>query len=102
MADRENGKLTKGHKALPGAGRPPGAEGKEKKMLRQLMRNFSEEYYRQFVKSALELEARDFCRVYLDALRYNVAPLQATDQASDDVSPHTIENTLRSIMRQTD
>lgn len=97
--ERDNrGRLVKGHKALPGCGKPKGYETPEKKMKREMLGKFVAEHYNTFVESALQLEARDFCRIYLEAMRYVIAPLQSIDITSSEGKEKTIEDVLSDIM----
>lgn len=47
-----------------------------KKELRQLMLDFSLDNYKAFVTAMENCEPKDFCRFYLEALKFNVPLLQ--------------------------
>lgn len=77
----EKGQFIKGRKKT--GGMQKGYEAPVKKEFRELMADFSRENYDKFVFAMSNCEPKDFCRFYLDALKFNLPMLQSV----------TLENT---------
>lgn len=93
MAERDDkGKFVKGH-AKQG-GRKEGTANAGNKELRQLMREFSVQNYETFIKMSLECEPKDFCRIYLEALKFNLPALQSISLGATEDIKETIESKL--------
>lgn len=96
MAERDDkGKFVKGH-AKQG-GRKEGTPNAVQKELRALLQNFSVERYETFVRMALECEPKDFCKIYLEALKFNLPALQSISLDATDEVKETIESKLRQL-----
>lgn len=50
-----------------------------KKELRQMMLDFSLDNYQAFIQAMEHCEPKDFCRYYLEALKFNVPLLQSVE-----------------------
>ncbi len=95
--DRESdGKLKKGHKYL-GGGRKPGQQNAVKKELRELLRQFSVENYQNFLLAMKNCEAKDYCRYYIEVLKFNVPALQSIDLSAQESLQRTIEDRLLAL-----
>ncbi len=77
----EKGQFIKGRKKT--GGMQKGYEAPVKKEFRELMADFSRENYDKFVFAMSNCEPKDFCRFYLEALKFNLPMLQSV----------TLENT---------
>ncbi len=75
------GQFEKGNKKL--GGKQKGYESPVKKEFRELMADFSRENFDNFKTAMMDCEPRDFCRFYLESLKFNLPMLQSV----------TLENT---------
>lgn len=71
----EKGQFVKGRKKTGGVQK--GYESPVKKEFRELMADYSRENYDKFVFSMTQCEPKDFCRFYLEALKFNLPMLQS-------------------------
>ena len=71
----EKGQFVKGRKKTGGVQK--GYEYPVKKEFRELMADYSRENYDKFVFSMTQCEPKDFCRFYLEALKFNLPMLQS-------------------------
>ena len=71
----EKGQFVKGKKKT--GGMQKGYESPVKKEFRELMADYSRENYDKFVFSMTQCEPKDFCRFYLEALKFNLPMLQS-------------------------
>lgn len=95
--DREsNGRLAKGHRYL-GGGRKKGQQNAVKKELRDLLREFSIENYNKFIYAMSNCEPKDFCRYYIEVLKFNVPALQSIDLTAQESLQRTIEDRLLAL-----
>lgn len=82
MANRnEKGQYEKGHEKA--GGMKKGYESPIKKEFREMMADFSRENFLNFCEAMKDCEPRDFCRFYLESLKFNLPMLQSV----------TLENT---------
>ncbi len=82
MANRnEKGQFEKGHEKA--GGMKKGYESPVKKEFREMMADFSRENFANFCEAMKDCEPRDFCRFYLESLKFNLPMLQSV----------TLENT---------
>lgn len=79
----EKGQFVKGRKKTGGVQK--GYESPVKKEFRELMADYSRENYDKFVFSMTQCEPKDFCRFYLEALKFNLPMLQSVtlDETKD-------------------
>lgn len=97
MEGREtNGRLQKGHPYL-GGGRKKGQENAVKKELRELLRQFSIENYNKFIYAMNNCEPKDFCRYYIELLKFNIPALQSIDLSAQESLQRTIEDRLLAL-----
>ena len=71
----EKGQFVKGKKKT--GGMQKGYESPVKKEFRELMADYSRGNYDKFVFSMTQCEPKDFCRFYLEALKFNLPMLQS-------------------------
>lgn len=96
MAERDDkGKFVKGH-AKQG-GRKEGTPNAVQKELRKLMLDFTFDNYETFIKMAMQCEARDFCKIYIDVAKLNLPALQSISLDVADEVKETIESKLRQL-----
>ena len=77
----EKGQFAKGRTKT--GGKQKGYEAPVKKEFRELMADFSRETYEDFLAAFAKCEPKDKCKVWLDALKFNLPMLQSV----------TLENT---------
>lgn len=63
------------------------------------MREYSIEHFNDFVLAMKDLEAKDYCRFYLEALKFNLPLLQAVTLDSGEKAI-TIEGYLRDLAQK--
>lgn len=80
-------------------GSKAGESSYPKKELRLVFRNYSVEHFKEFVDAMHNLEPKDFCRFYLEALRFNLPLLQAVTLDSGEKAI-TIEGYLRDLAQK--
>ena len=94
-----NGRLQKGHAYL-GGGRKKGQENAVKKELRELMRQFSLENFDKFLLAMNNCEPKDFCRYYIDVLKFNLPALQSIDLSAQESLRQSIEDKLITLSQK--
>lgn len=76
MTEREdNGQFKKGHRKI--GGKQKGYESPMKKEFRVLLSDFCFSNFEDFKKALLECEPKDYCRFYLDMVKYIIPTLQS-------------------------
>lgn len=71
----EKGQFEKGRKKT--GGMQKGYESPVKKEFREMMADYSRENFDKFAFAMTECEPKDFCRFYLEALKFNLPMLQS-------------------------
>lgn len=96
MAERdEKGKFTKGHKKT--GGMKKGYEAPVKKEFRELMADYSREHFSEFVFAMTQCEPKDFCRYYLEALKFNLPMLQSVTLENTKGIANALTDKLRNL-----
>ena len=91
----EKGKFVKGRKKT--GGMQKGYEAPVKKEFRELMADFSREHFDEFVFAMQHCEAKDFCRYYLEALKFNLPMLQSVTLENTKGIANSLTEKLRSL-----
>lgn len=91
----EKGKFVKGRKKT--GGMQKGYEAPVKKEFRELMADYSRENFDTFRKAMLECEPRDFCRFYLEALKFNLPMLQSVTLENTKGIANALTDKLRNL-----
>lgn len=91
----DKGRFAPGHKKA--GGKPKGYESPVKKEFRELMADFSRENYGKFVFSMTQCEPKDFCRFYLEALKFNLPMLQSVSLEATKGLSTTLTDKIREI-----
>lgn len=95
-AERDDkGKFVKGRKKT--GGMQKGYEAPLKKEFRELMADFSRENYDKFVYAMTQCEPKDFCRYYLEALKFNLPMLQSVTLENTKGIANALTDRLRSL-----
>ena len=68
-----------------------------KREFRDLMADFSSENYDKFVFSMTQCEPKDFCRFYLEALKFNLPMLQSVALESSKNFKNTLTEKIKEI-----
>ena len=80
-----------------------GETQKVPKTMRTLLKRYSIEHFGEFCERMAELQPRDYCRLYVDMLRYVVHSLQAIQVDTDEISQDTsIELRIRNLAEMAD
>jgi hypothetical protein len=97
MAAERNakGQFQAGHEKT--GGKQKGYEAPVKKEFRELMADFSRENYENFCRMVMELEPKEFCKVYLDALKFNLPMLQSVALENTKGITNALTDKLRSL-----
>lgn len=97
-AERDSkGRFVKGHAKKGGS--KAGESSYPKKELRLVLREYSVEHFNDFVFAMKNLEPKDFCRFYLETLKFNLPLLQAVTLDSGEKAI-TIEGYLRDLAQK--
>ncbi|HCD77344.1 MAG TPA: hypothetical protein DEQ27_03145 [Prevotella sp.] len=91
----EKGQFAKGRKKTGGVQK--GYVSPIKKEFRDLMADFSRENYDKFVFSMTQCEPKDFCRFYLEALKFNLPMLQSVALESSKNFKNTLTEKIKEI-----
>ncbi len=91
----EKGQFAKGRKKTGGVQK--GYVSPIKKEFRDLMADFSRENYDKFVFSMTQCEPKDFCRFYLEALKFNLPMLQSVALESSKNLKNTLTEKIKEI-----
>lgn len=91
----EKGQFAKGRKKTGGVQK--GYVSPIKKEFRELMADFSRENYDKFVFSMTQCEPKDFCRFYLEALKFNLPMLQSVALESSKNFKNTLTEKIKEI-----
>ena len=91
----EKGQFAKGRKKTGGVQK--GYVSPIKKEFRDLMADFSRENYDKFVFSMTQCEPKDFCRFYLEALKFNLPMLQSVALESSKNVKNTLTEKIKEI-----
>ena len=102
MSNRDSkGRFVAGSK--PTHVKQQGEKQKVPKTMRTLLKRYSIEHFDEFCTRMAELQPRDYCRLYVDMLRYVVHALQAIQVDTEDVSQDTsIELRIRNLAEMAD
>ena len=74
-----------------------GYESPVKKEFRELMADYSRENYDKFVFSMTQCEPKDFCRFYLEALKFNLPMLQSVTLDNTKEFRNTLTEKIKEI-----
>lgn len=91
----EKGQFAKGRKKTGGVQK--GYVSPIKKEFRELMADFSRENYDKFVFSMTQCEPKDFCRYYLEALKFNLPMLQSVALEGTKEFKNTLTQKIKEI-----
>lgn len=91
----EKGQFEPGRKKT--GGKQKGYESPIKKEFRELMADYSRENFDNFCKSMMECEPKDFCRFYLEALKFNLPMLQSVTLENTKGIANALTDKLRSL-----
>lgn len=91
----EKGQFAKGRKKTGGVQK--GYVSPIKKEFRDLMADFSRENYDKFVFSMTQCEPKDFCRYYLEALKFNLPMLQSVALDGTKEFKNTLTEKIKQI-----
>lgn len=91
----EKGQFAKGRKKTGGVQK--GYVSPIKKEFRDLMADFSRENYDKFVFSMTQCEPKDFCRFYLEALKFNLPMLQSVALEGTKEFKNTLTEKIKEI-----
>lgn len=91
----EKGQFVKGRKKTGGVQK--GYESPVKKEFRELMADYSRENYGKFVFSMTQCEPKDFCRFYLEALKFNLPMLQSVTLDNTKEFRNTLTEKIKEI-----
>lgn len=91
----EKGQFAKGRKKTGGVQK--GYVSPIKKEFRDLMADFSRENYDKFVFSMTQCEPKDFCRFYLEALKFNLPMLQSVALEGTKEFKNTLTQKIKEI-----
>ena len=91
----EKGQFVKGRKKTGGVQK--GYESPVKKEFRELMADYSRENYDKFVFSMTQCEPKDFCRFYLEALKFNLPMLQSVTLDNTKEFRNTLTEKIKEI-----
>lgn len=103
MADEkrdEKGRFTSGHKKT--GGMKKGYEAPVKKEFRELMADFSRENYQKFCFAMTQCEPKDFCRFYLESLKFNLSMLQSVSLENMKQVANDFTDVLRKLSEESD
>lgn len=96
MADRDDkGRFVAGNK--PKHVRQVGEANHISRSIRPMLRKYTKENFDEFVKKMNELNARDYCRLYIDMLKYVVHALQAIQLETDGEIDVKLETTIKHL-----
>ena len=97
MAEERDGKgkFVKGHKKT--GGMQKGYEAPVKKEFRELMADYSREHFNEFVLAMKNCEPKDFCRYYLEALKFNLPMLQSVTLENTKGIANALTDKLRNL-----
>lgn len=91
----EKGKFVSGTK--PSHVKQKGETNRVPKAMRTLLKQYSVEHFDEFCKKMSELQPRDYCRLYVDMLKYVVHALQAIQVEADESQDAAIELRIRHL-----
>nr|DAH17201.1 MAG TPA: hypothetical protein [Bacteriophage sp.] len=91
----ENGQFAKGRKKT--GGKQKGYEAPAKKELRQMMHDFSVDAYENFMEAYLKCEPYQKCRVYLEAVKFNLPMLQSVTLEDKQGATNDLTERLKSM-----
>lgn len=91
----EKGKFVKGRQKT--GGMQKGYEAPVKKEFRELMADYSRKNYDNFQKAMMECEPKDFCRYYLEALKFNLPMLQSVALENTKGIANALTDRLRNL-----
>lgn len=91
----EKGKFVKG-RAKTG-GKQKGYETPVKKEFRELMADYSRDHFNEFVLAMNNCEPKDFCRYYLEALKFNLPMLQSVTLENTKGIANELTDRLRNL-----
>lgn len=91
----DKGRFAKGRKKT--GGMQKGYEAPVKKEFRELMADYSRDNFGNFCKAMMECEPRDFCRFYLEALKFNLPMLQSVTLENTKGIANALTDKLRSL-----
>lgn len=91
----EKGQFAKGRKKTGGVQK--GYVSPIKKEFRELIADFSRENYDKFVFSMTQCEPKDFCRYYLEALKFNLPMLQSVALEGTKEFKNTLTQKIKEI-----
>lgn len=91
----DKGRFVKGRTKT--GGMKKGYEAPVKKEFRELMADFSRENFDAFRTAMLSCEPRDFCRFYLEALKFNLPMLQSVTLENTKSLANALTDKLRSL-----
>lgn len=91
----EKGQFEKGRKKT--GGKSKDYVSPVKKEFRELMANYSRENYDKFVFAMTQCEPKDFCRFYLDALKFNLPMLQSVALDNTKGFANSLTDTIRKL-----
>lgn len=91
----EKGQFAEGRKKT--GGKQKGYTSPVNKEFRELMAGFSKENYEKFVFSMMQCEPKDFCRFYLELLKFNLPMLQSVSLETTKEFSTTLTDRIRAI-----
>lgn len=91
----DKGRFVKGRPKT--GGKQKGYETPVKKEFRELMADYSRENFDNFQKAMMECEPKDFCRFYLEALKFNLPMLQSVTLENTKGIANALTDKLRSL-----
>jgi hypothetical protein len=91
----EKGKFVKGREKTGGVKK--GYEAPVKKEFRELMAEYSRDNYHNFCTAMMECEPKDFCRYYLEALKFNLPMLQSVTLENTKGIANALTDKLRNL-----
>lgn len=96
MAERNaKGQFEEGHEKS--GGKQKGYEAPVKKEFRELMADYSREHYETFCRAMMECDPKDFCRYYLEALKFNLPMLQSVTLENTKGITNALTDKLRNL-----
>lgn len=102
MADKrdDKGRFISGHKKT--GGMKKGYEAPVKKEFRELMADFSRVNYDKFCFAMTQCEPKDFCKFYLESLKFNLPMLQSVSLENMKQVANDFTDVLRKLSEESD
>lgn len=95
-AERDDkGKFVKGRTKT--GGKQKGYEAPVKKEFREMMADYSRENFGNFCEAMMNCEPKDFCRYYLEALKFNLPMLQSVTLENTKGIANELTDRLRNL-----